>query len=190
MLEERIFTIFTSHKPLTNALFRVSPLWSACQEHHLSYLAEFIFIVHSPGIENAVAETLSRPSSALTSSASALVPPPLSALPLLLASDPNHYGFNVSFLPPLQLACPSVSEMQSSPSISLVSVPLREKLLLCGLSTGSLHLLLPLQLCRKLFNLLHAPSYPGVCASHRLISSRFVRPGLSHDGGLWSKSFL
>ena len=39
MLESRDFTIFTDHKPLTHALFRVSPLWSPCQQRHLSYLA-------------------------------------------------------------------------------------------------------------------------------------------------------
>ena len=38
MLEGREFTIFKDHKPLTLALFRVSPPWSAYQQRHLSYL--------------------------------------------------------------------------------------------------------------------------------------------------------
>ena len=60
-LEGRDFTIFTDHKPLTHALFRVSPPWSACQQCHLSYLAEFTSsMVHVPGPENVVADTLSR----------------------------------------------------------------------------------------------------------------------------------
>ena len=60
MLEGREFTIFKNHKPLTHALFRVSPPWSAYQQRHLSYLAEFTSsIVHVPGPENVVADTLS-----------------------------------------------------------------------------------------------------------------------------------
>ena len=63
LLEGRVFTIFTDHKPLTLALFRVSLPWSACQQRHLAYLAEFTSsIVRVPGIENVVADTLSRPS--------------------------------------------------------------------------------------------------------------------------------
>ena len=62
MLEGREFTIFTDHKPLTHALFRSSPPWSARQQRHLSYLAEFTSsIVHIPGKENVVADALSRP---------------------------------------------------------------------------------------------------------------------------------
>ena len=60
LLEGRKFTIFTDHKPLTLALFRVSPPWSACQQSHLAYLAEFISsIVHMPGIKNVLADALS-----------------------------------------------------------------------------------------------------------------------------------
>ena len=60
MLEGRMFTIFTDHKSLTHALFRVSLPWSTRQQHHFSYLAEFTSsIVHVPGLENVVADALS-----------------------------------------------------------------------------------------------------------------------------------
>ena len=62
MLEGRDFTIFTDHKPLTHALFRTSPPWSARQQRQLAYLAEFTSsIIHVPGKENLVADALSRP---------------------------------------------------------------------------------------------------------------------------------
>ena len=38
MLEGREFTVFMDHKPLTHALLRSSPLWSARRQHHFSYL--------------------------------------------------------------------------------------------------------------------------------------------------------
>ena len=74
MLEGREFTLFTDHKPLTHALFRVSLPWSARQQRHLSYLAEFTSsIFQVPGPENVGADTLSRPSSVPSPSTSALV---------------------------------------------------------------------------------------------------------------------
>ena len=55
--------MFTDHKPLTFALSRVSDAWSARQQRQLSYVAEFTAnIVHLPGKDNVVADTLSRPS--------------------------------------------------------------------------------------------------------------------------------
>ena len=38
LLEGRDFILFTDHKPLTHALFRSTPPWSACQ---LSYISKF-----------------------------------------------------------------------------------------------------------------------------------------------------
>ena len=62
MLQGREFTVFTDHKPLTHALFRRSPPWSARQQRHLAYLAEFTSsVVHIPGKENVVADALSCP---------------------------------------------------------------------------------------------------------------------------------
>ena len=49
-------------EPLTFALFRVSPPWSARQQCHLSYLSEFTSdLVHLPGLQNVVADALSWP---------------------------------------------------------------------------------------------------------------------------------
>ena len=39
LLEDRAFTSFTDHKPITLALFRVSPPWSALQQCYLAYLS-------------------------------------------------------------------------------------------------------------------------------------------------------
>ena len=62
MPEGRQFFLFTDHKPLTYALFRTSPPWSARQQRRLSFLSEFnCEILHLPGPENVVADALSRP---------------------------------------------------------------------------------------------------------------------------------
>ena len=107
-----------------------------------------------------------------------------------LPSNPVFSTFYISLLPPLQLTCYSNAKVQSSPSLSMVSVPLGDKILLCDSSTGLLHPLVPVQLCCQLLNLLQAASYPGIRASQRLISSKFVWPRLSQEMGLWAWSFL
>ena len=71
LLGGRSFTLFTDHKPLTFAMFKVSPPWSARQQGHLSYLSEFTSdLVHLPSLQNVVADALSRPSSVLSPTAS------------------------------------------------------------------------------------------------------------------------
>ena len=83
MLEGREFLLFTDHKPLTSALFRSSPPWTAIQQRHLAYFAEFTSsIVHVPGQENTVADALSRPTQCSSAPAS-LQPYPLTVSPPL-----------------------------------------------------------------------------------------------------------
>jgi len=41
LLEGRHFTAFVDHKPLTFAMTKVTELWSARQQRHLSYISEF-----------------------------------------------------------------------------------------------------------------------------------------------------
>jgi hypothetical protein len=62
MLEGRRFTVYTDHKPLTSALHRVSEPWTARQQRHLAYIAEYTSdLRHVAGLANVVADTLSRP---------------------------------------------------------------------------------------------------------------------------------
>ena len=50
--------------------------------------------------------------------------------------------------------------------------------------------MVPVVLHHQLFLALHKISYPGVPASRRLLLSRFVRPGLAKNVGLWLRSWL
>ena len=257
MLEGREFTIFTDHKPLTHALFRTSPPWSAHQQRQLAYLAEFTnSIVHIPGKKNLVADALSRPVSPVSatnpkpnpSSPGSVKPcsapkpgsqplqfspkpvqsrsPPVlgskvsevsevseteesSFLPQSsehfkkdstfilvpapggdLLSEQMLHSLDVSSLASFQTACSSVQEMKLNPSLTVIAHPVGSSYILCDVSTGSLRPLVPLQLRRKLFEQLHNISHPGVRASRRLMSSRFVWPGMSRDVGLWVKSCI
>ena len=60
LLEGKEFVLFTDHKPLTQALFRTSPPWSAMQQRRLSFISEFnCDIHHLSGENNVVADALS-----------------------------------------------------------------------------------------------------------------------------------
>ena len=75
MLEGRPFEVWTDHRPLTFALHRLSEPWSARQQRQLSFIAEFTNrLTYVPGIENVVADALSRPSS-LAPAPDLLTPP-------------------------------------------------------------------------------------------------------------------
>ena len=66
LVEGRPFHILTDHKPLLGALARVSDGHSARQQRHLSFVSEFTTdIRHIPGLENKVADALSRPAATL-----------------------------------------------------------------------------------------------------------------------------
>ena len=86
-----------------------------------------------------------------------------SALPVFSAMplDLSAKNFDFSTLPALQSKCPSVQSM-----------------------------LLPVSLCHHLFMALHGISHPGVRASRRLLSSRFVWPCLGKDVDLWTRLCL
>jgi len=61
-LEGRPFQLHTDHKPLVAALKKVDPPWTARQQQHLSFISEFTTdLRHVPGLQNNVADALSRP---------------------------------------------------------------------------------------------------------------------------------
>ena len=62
LVEGQAFPLYTDHKPLTYLLAKQADVWSARQQRHLAYLAEYtVDIQHVPGVENVVADVLSRP---------------------------------------------------------------------------------------------------------------------------------
>jgi RNase H-like domain found in reverse transcriptase len=61
-VEGRQFQLWTDHKPLVAAMTRVTPPASGRQQRHLAFIAEHTCDVrHTPGVDNVVADALSRP---------------------------------------------------------------------------------------------------------------------------------
>jgi hypothetical protein len=66
-VEGRQYQLWTDHKPLVEAMTRVTPPASGRQQRHLAFIAEHMCDMrHTPVVDNVVADALSRP----------LVPPP------------------------------------------------------------------------------------------------------------------
>ena len=99
-------------------------------------------------------------------------------------------GFSFDQLAALQSSCSSVQSLLNSGSLKIIFAPYRTTEVLCDVSTGVPRPLVPVSLRRKLFDLLHSTTHPGIRGSKRLISSRFVWPKMASEIGSWSRSCL
>jgi RNase H-like domain found in reverse transcriptase/Integrase zinc binding domain len=216
LLEGREFRILTDHKPLVAALRLVSPPWSARQQRQLAYIAEFSSdIRHTPGVTNHVADALSRPLAALSSSppgsssspsSSPIVDPPQPAP--ILPSPPSVDDWPapsvvplcpVAVSPPLldmaafsaaQKKCPEVSAMRVLQSLDIVYCLCRDVYIYGDVSTPVFRPLVPCDFQRPVFDALHKAAHPGSRATKRLISSRFVWPKLEQQVSQWARERL
>jgi transposase InsO family protein len=212
MLEGRSFVVFTDHKPLVGALSRRSDPWSARQQRHLSFVAEFApCIRHIAGQANVVADALSRPAAASS-------PPPSSKhLPVVVAaanSGPSEAGNGSTRVkapsgspvpsapagphsppPPVDLLalaaaqaqCPDCQRDPTSSSLQVSVIQLQVTSILVDTSSGVFRPLVPAAFRRPIFDAIHGLAHLGIRATRRLIASRFVWPGLSSQVAAWCR---
>jgi cleavage and polyadenylation specificity factor subunit 1 len=167
MLEGRSFFISTDHKPLTFALHRSSDAWSARQQRHLAYVAEYTSdIRHVPGRDNKVADALSRPAAVVA---------------------PGDEKIDFVQLAQQQEVCPDVQQLRASPTLQIQHVKVGERDLLCDTSTGAMRPLVPTNMRQAVFAAMHQLSHPGTRATRRLIAARFVWRGMASDVNAWCK---
>jgi cleavage and polyadenylation specificity factor subunit 1 len=175
MLEGRFFQLFTDHKPLVAAMVRVLPPWSARQQRHLAYISEFTTtLVHMPGVENVVADALSRPSPS---------PSPVSQVEELAALD--FVGVAAA-----QLSCPDVAAMMNSSVLKIVPRIVGGEKLLGDISTGSFRPLLPVAFRREACAALHGVHHPGIRGTRRLVCASFCWPGMSTFAAVFARECL
>ena len=168
ILEGRVFTIFTDHKPLTFALHRLSDAWTARQQRHLSFIAEFTSdIRHLPGKLNVVADALSRPAASVT-------PAPDGSIDFVeLAKQ--------------QAGCPSIQRLLARGSLKMQQVEIAGHSMWCDLSTGAVRPAVP-EVCRRtVFNSVHGLAHPGIRATRRMLTSRFLWEGCAADVATWCR---
>ncbi len=166
ILEGQSFTVYTDHKPLLGALAKVSDPWTAHQCRHLAYAD----IQHVAGQENVAANALSQ------LSVSSITAPPSAEV----AADLRGIAAR-------QASCPSTRQAVESPSLQVRTCEVEGVSLLCDMSSGRLRPLVP-QMDRLLvFRSIHGMAHPGIRAMHRIISARFLCPGMQKDIAAWCR---
>ncbi|XP_053734725.1 uncharacterized protein LOC128767052 [Synchiropus splendidus] len=167
LLEGREFTAYVDHKPLTFAMGKVTEPWSARQQRHLAAVSEFTTdIQHVAGKANPVADCLSR-----------------------VLVCPVYLGVDFFKMAADQTGDPDVLCLKSSGSgLKLEEAVVQEgsPALLCDVSTGRPRPVVPIGWRRRVFELVHSLSHPGVRASVKLVGQKFVWPGLRKDVKSWA----
>uniref|UniRef100_A0A5S6QQZ7 RNA-directed DNA polymerase n=1 Tax=Trichuris muris TaxID=70415 RepID=A0A5S6QQZ7_TRIMR len=162
----------TDHKPLTYAFTSKSER-SARVQRQLAFLSEFSTnIRHIEGDNNVVSDCLSRP------------PQVVSAI-----TDDIGLADYKEFAEEQQKSA-DISDFAANRSLTIERrrVPGTSVPLLVDVSTGSDRPLVPHSLKRSVFERIHNLHHPGVRATKRLLTERFVWQGMSSDIALWCKT--
>ena len=170
-LEGRDFHVLTDHKPLTYALASRPERHSPRQVRHLNFISQFTSdLRHVQGSANTAADALSR----LDTNA--------------LHTD-NTSVVDFQELALAQVNDPELPKLRENSSLRLESVPfLSEGIsIVCDVSTGSQRPYVPQRFRRTIFDSI---SHPGIRATQRLVTSRYVWPGINGDVRKWARSCL
>ena len=170
MLEGRQFTVYTDHKPLVHAMSKTTELQSARQQRHLSAISEFFTdIRHISGKKNVVADCLSR---------------------AVTESEINAVSLGIDYAA-MAMAQTSSADVQAYntalTNLQITSAKLQDKgpEILCDISTGRARPIDPPDFRRSVFEAVHNLSHPGVKATVRLVSEKFIWHGLRRQVGTW-----
>jgi hypothetical protein len=188
MLEGRRFTVYTDYKPLTFALHKQAEPWTARQQRHFLYIAEFKGdIRHVAGSANGVADALLRPppsavpctagqggktnssiattSGGLRSTVEALPVPGdssnIAAASSLVPASASSEVINLAAIAAAQAACTSTQQAARTSSLHVKTFEVEGVSLLCDTSTGAARPLVPAPHRRLLFNGIHNLAHPG-----------------------------
>ncbi|EFA07205.2 Retrovirus-related Pol polyprotein from transposon 297-like Protein [Tribolium castaneum] len=172
-LEGRHFVIYTDHKPLVYAFTQKSDKATPRQARHLDYISQFTTVInHISGKSNVVADTLSRISEIDT-------PTPIDYQTLRESQDVD---------PELQtlLAQPDSTALK----LKLFTVPGSEKQIYCDDSNRRIRPFIPKTSRYELFKHFHGMAHPGIKATTKLLTDRFVWPGINKDVSRWTRACI
>ena len=174
-IEGRTFHILTDHKPLTYAMATQSDKYSPRQIRHLDYVSQFTSdIRHVKGANNPAADALSRiGTNALQVTQSSILD--FEEIAAAQESDPD-----------LLRSCNSDTSLK----LSKIPLPVSNTTIVCDVSTGVARPLVPAKFRRPVFDSLHSLSHPGIRATQKLVTTRYVWPGINSDVRRWAKTCL
>ena len=163
MVEGRMFSVWTDHKPLTHALATSSDRYSPREIRHLDFISQYTAdIRHVPGKHNEVADALSR------ISVNGVIPSSTSMVDFKAMAEQQRTDEELR-----RHRQRSVLKLQDVPVMGT------DATLSCDMSTGTPRPFVPVVMRRSVFDSLHSLSHPGIRATVKLIGTRFVWPNMN-----------
>lgn len=168
MLEARTFAVYTDHKPLTFAFQQRPEKCSPRQFRHLDFIGQFTTdIRYIPGEDNVVADALSR----------------VEAL-----ASPVSYS-DIAHAQKEDAELRTVKHSNSALQIHRRKLP--DGLIIhCDTSQTLPRPFVPQLLRRRVFDSMHSLSHPGIRASTRLVTQRYVWPSVNKDCREWARACI
>lgn len=167
-LEGRNFTAFTDHKPITQAMSKITEPWSARQQRHLSAISEYTTdIQHISGKGNVVADALSR-----------------------LDINTLQQGVDYQAMAEDQLVDDELKKFrETATNLNLrnVFVHNSNKEVLCDVSTGRPRPVVPQNWKRSVFDAMHGLSHPSTRVTRKIITQKFVWLGVKKEINDWCR---
>ena len=169
-LEGRHFIIYTDHKPLTYAFKQNPDKCSPRQFRHLDYIGQFTTdIRYIKGPDNNVADALSRIEAIGMS---------VDRRTLAAAQESDDE------------LCDIVNTGTCALRLKRVRFPDHNVELFCDVSGDIVRPYVPKSLRRDIFNSLHGLSHPGIRATQKLVTTRFVWPSMNQDCRTWTRQCI
>ena len=174
VLEGRRFGIYTDQKPLTSAFFKARDPVSYHQRQQLAFISEFATdILHVPGVENVVADALTRQYDDERASA------------IVHAVVHNLTDVDLSELAAEQ---PSIKDQQPS-SLRLEKIQFAgvDQAVICDTSLGRPRVLVPDARRRRVFEAVHGLSHRSGKTTLAMLARDYVWPKMRQDVLRWAK---
>ncbi|CAH8526056.1 unnamed protein product [Schistosoma rodhaini] len=172
LLQGRDFTIMTDNKPLCFSFSMSYDRHSIREAIQLDYISQFTTdIQFIKGHTNIVADALSRKD--------------INMIVL------NH-DISLETLAKLQADDAELKICREKSSLNLKSVPIpfSDASIICDTSTSNNRPFVPFTCRRKMFQQLHGLSHPGIRATTKLITERFVWPKMNSDIKRWARNCI
>ncbi|UYV66588.1 hypothetical protein LAZ67_4002211 [Cordylochernes scorpioides] len=167
-LEGRDFKIYTDHKPLKYAFLQRNEKASPRQLRHLQYIYQFTKnIEHVDGKRNIVADTLSR------------------------IEEVSMIDYNEIELK--QINDPEVISLKQQNNLKkkFHQYPLPPgKILWCDTSTSNIRPFVLKEIRKKMFQLIHGTVHPGIKASVKQMTARFIWTNIKKDVQEWARTCM
>lgn len=167
MLEGRIFTIYTDHKPLIFVFNQDLLHGSPRQVRHLTYIAQFSTnIQHISGKNNIVADTLSRVEGIQT------------AVNLESLAKSQREDEELK----------NLRQQETSLKLRELPIPGSKQIIICDTARQLIRPFVTKPFRQQVFQSLHSLAHPGIKATIKLVSQRYIWPGIQKDCRNWTRA--